>query len=553
MEHLKADILNPISNNIISNDLKEIPNEAYQNEFLRPILRLVKEPIDGEVHIGQAAIISKVQAIRKILTNDQEIEVFKSPFEKVHVERLRNDPPMEEVEDIFLQCYLSFSRNRYHFVEKSEIINIFGKLPPTRTKWEWFICNICLANGCRVAELSKLAMQPSPKYYLDKAIDQLLDLTELEPQRQVQACMLIALYLHYIYDYHDNFVMNVWELSRMAIEKMTLLKYNEKTIPTLENCLELEIEKRIFWSVYAFDRLLSISLGRPSSTASIKIDVDYPLSLETINESDRVEILTLQQKQFNSEPFNQPVTSITYLVETCKIREIESRINILAYGKKDSKDYYQSEYDNISLALENWIGNIPNKKEFNEGLRGEVPFEYMILLYQRARLFLLLPKITTIQEDSNSKRQSILRQTLQAAGAMCQCFKKIHKDSLFGYSTFSLHTIFLAGVTLVYCVWAIGNPPHIRTHNDIRACSNLLYSFSERTGEAETYRILFENLIEKILYNAEVILDEGSPDLTVPNANQHSSLFPNVVFDDNKLFDFKFDDDFWKKLDFSFS
>lgn len=93
---------------------------------------------------------------------------------------------------------------------------------------------------------------------------------------------------------------------------------------------------------------------------------------------------------------------------------------------------------------------------------------------------------------------------MQAAGSMCQCFKTIHKDSLFGYSTFSLHTIFLAGVTLVYCVWAMGNPPLVKAHNDIRACSNVLYSFSERTSEAESYRVLFENLIERVLYDEEV-------------------------------------------------
>lgn len=550
MNCLRSDILNPKVN-----ETTEPHYESYRREFIEPILKLIAGPIGTEPPVGQAAVISKVQAIRRILTNDQELEVFKSPYEKVRnnkVERLENDTPTGEVEDIFLQCYLTFSRNRYHFVEKSQVVDIFCKLPEERNKWEIFVSSICLANGCRVAELSKLAMQPSPKYYFDKAIDQLCQIPILTLQQQIQTCMLLALYLHYIYDYHDNFVMNVWELSRIAITKMSALGYQRKKIPTIETCLEVEIEKRIFWSVYAFDRLLSISLGRPSYTADIQIDINFPLSLETVGEHNRTTIFELQMKQFNEQRFKEPVTSITYLVETCKIREIESRINNLAYGRDSNK--YEFEFDAINEALEDWIANIPNKKEFNEGLRREVSFEYMLLLYHRAKLFLLLPKITTIQENSPSKRQKILHQTLHAAGGMCQCFKKIHKDSLFGYSTFSLHTIFLAGVTLVYCVWALGNPPTIKAHNDIRACSNLLYSFSERTSEAETYRMLFENLVEKVLYNSDITVDDDTTNESVSNGNHYSSLLANEgLFDDNIMFNFKFEDDFWKRLDFSYS
>lgn len=507
---------------------------ANNSVFLNPILRLVTHPAQEKLCVGPGAVISKVQAIRRILTNDKDPDLSGNSNNQVKYKAIKsseNDVPSKQAEDVFIDCYLRFSRNRYHFIEKGDFMAIVNKPGPTRSHWEWFVFYICLANGCRIAELTNLAVLPSPKYYFDKAVATLVLIPELTQRQQIRAIMLLALYLHYNYDYMGSFVMNVWELSAMAIRKMIQLGYHHKK-PVLESkCMDYELEKRLFWSVYAFDRLLSLSLGRDSSISDHDFDVPFPLSLESIEPELQSLIYVHQLNQQGESVSNPPIqpltpTSLTYLVETCKIRQIEGKINTLVYEnvENDNSELLES----LGNDLEKWLTEIPSRNQFSEGIRHEVSFDYFPLLYHRAKLFILLPQITHILLTNDKK---FLHETLSAAGGICRSFKKIHRDSLFGYSTFSLHTIFLAGVTLVYCVWALGNPASIKSHNDIRACSNLLYSFSERMREAETYRILFENLVENILYNVDV-----------------EELAPIGVLDDEKLFNFAFDDDFWKRL-----
>ncbi|EGV60401.1 hypothetical protein PSN45_001836 [Yamadazyma tenuis] len=539
-----------LKSGILNSQVNESTNyqEKLQAQaFVDPLLALVKHPPSESLYIGPSAVISKVHAIRKILTNDKDI--IKNPLYQIKhkpIEEVREYPPAKGTEDLFVECYLTFSRNRYHFIEKSDVTKIFSKTPLTRDKWETFVTYIVLANGCRMAELAKLAMSPSPKFYFEKAFEMLGQLPVLNPMQQIQVCMSLALYLHYSYDYLNPFVMNVWELSGMAIRKMVQLGYHKARPIDLKTCIQVELEKRLFWSVYAFDRLLTLSLGRPASLPDSEIEVPFPLSLESVDEFSNELILQWQQQQESEADFKLPVTSITYLVETCRVRAIESRINNFAYGEK-SQD--QEDFNTINNSLEAWISNVPSRKEFSEGLRNEVPFDYLLLLYHRAKLFLLLPKITSSVKTDVANRHSILLQTLTASGGICKAFKKIQRDSIFGFSTFSLHTIFLAGVTLIYCIWAMERPPYIKAHNDLRACSNLLYSFSERASEAEIYRVLFENLAESILYNADVE-EPTHEEEQLSNDNLDIQLITEDLFDDSRLdLNFTFDEDFWTKLD----
>lgn len=547
MKVLRHDILNSQINEY-EYDKQELSEKV---SFLQPIINLVEQPSARELYIGQSAVISKVQAIRKILTNDHDLEIARNPLMKAKYSEISeqdyNQKPSKRLEEIFLQCYLSFSRHRYHFIEKDRLMDIFNKDQTERTDWELFVTNIILANGCRISELCKLTTQFSPKYYFDRALKILGNLQSITSMQQIQISMLLALYLNYAYDYLDPYIMNVWELSGLAVRKMIQLGYHKKKLPTLKNCLQVELEKRLFWSVYAFDKLLSLSLGRPSTLNDIELDIPFPLSLEIVGD-DANYIFNLQNQQLANElNLNLPVTTITYLVETCRIRQIESKINILVYNKQIQT---AEEFDLINQLLENWVNALPSRKEFNEGLNNEVPFDYMILLYHRAKLFLLLPKLTNINSLEPGARQSIILSTLKSAGGICKSFQRIQKDAIFGYSIFSLHTIFLAGVTLVYCVWSLGNPANIKAHNDIIACSNLLYSFAERTNEAETYRFLYENLTETILYNSEPAFENKDTTDTFNAANDIENLLSDSLIPDNKFFNFTFNEDFWKRLDF---
>lgn len=330
------------------------------------IIKLATQPSNEEVYIGKAAVISKVQAIRKILTNEIN---EKSLTDNVlnHSNSVGSVPSIRasaELERTFMKCYLRFLRNRYHFVEKAEIIQIFSTDPSLRSSWDNFIIYTVLASGGRIAELQKISNWHSCEYYFNKCLESLTEIPTLTQRQQIKACMQIALYLHYSCNSKNSYIMNVWELSGMAIRKLTQLGLHRKKSLSKETAVEYEMDKRLFWSVYAFDRLLSLSLGRTLSICDIEIDSPFPLSL------DLVDILAenlyeLQRLQNENPFFSQPVTSITYLVETCRIRQIEGCLNILTYGGNNEFTLNET-HESLSIKLEEWLARLPSRNDFNE-------------------------------------------------------------------------------------------------------------------------------------------------------------------------------------------
>jgi hypothetical protein len=68
----------------------------------------------------------------------------------------------------------------------------------------------------------------------------------------------------------------------------------------------------------------------------------------------------------------------------------------------------------------------------------------------------------------------------------------------------ALHSVFLAGLTLVYCIWISPKEVFgIKTSNDINACSIVLYIITERWPGAKKYRDVFENVKQTVLESIE--------------------------------------------------
>jgi hypothetical protein len=68
----------------------------------------------------------------------------------------------------------------------------------------------------------------------------------------------------------------------------------------------------------------------------------------------------------------------------------------------------------------------------------------------------------------------------------------------------ALHSVFLAGLTLVYCTWI--SPQEIfciKTSNDMNACSIVLYIITERWPGAKKYRDTYEAIKQSLLESVE--------------------------------------------------
>jgi len=83
-----------------------------------------------------------------------------------------------------------------------------------------------------------------------------------------------------------------------------------------------------------------------------------------------------------------------------------------------------------------------------------------------------------------------------ACQGLCESYKRLHQQSMaFCYSPIATQSLFLAGLTLIYCMWH--NPDEVMTSsatNALTDCTIMLYVMTERWPTAQKYRNAFERV-----------------------------------------------------------
>lgn len=93
-----------------------------------------------------------------------------------------------------------------------------------------------------------------------------------------------------------------------------------------------------------------------------------------------------------------------------------------------------------------------------------------------------------------------LRACAEASGGVCETYKRLHHSMSVGFSLMALQTVFLAGLTLIYCIWI--SPAeifNITTSNNLNSCSIVLYIITERWPGARKYRDVFEGIKHTVI------------------------------------------------------
>lgn len=465
-----------------------------ESTFSEIISRILYRNCDeSEEYIGTFAVITIVKAIRNLLGNETSETVDNQKYaiiieDSPSGEHSTDIPP--KTEELFLEKYFSLAHNRCYLIDHVWFHEMLPK--EQKTPWEKFCLNMALGIGCRLNQLLHVTTYPSPEHYFRRAL-KVLTSAKLDNMRQIQSCLLIAMFISR--SYHISFYVSSWELTGMAIRKLIQYGYHRKQTVTLENCWQYEVQKRIFWSCYNNDKLLSLSLGRPFVYFDSFVDIPYPISMDISNNPTKSELYNLYQLQLQQEKdplFTGPISCYTTFINTSKIRLIESRIHLLLYSVNGSIPVGDN-FETINRDLERWYSELPLREDFDQVLEGRESYDFLELLYHRAKLILLIP---IIMKTSINSRSTLLDQACLSAGRICISYKLLYKDSILEFSIVALHTVFLAGITLVFYLKNKGEPRFINIHNDIRACSSLLFVFSERWIEAKVYRDLFENLLD---------------------------------------------------------
>jgi hypothetical protein len=138
----------------------------------------------------------------------------------------------------------------------------------------------------------------------------------------------------------------------------------------------------------------------------------------------------------------------------------------------------------------------------------------------------------------------------RSAAAACLAYRKLNQLNILSYTLGALHSCFIAGLTLVYCLWRA--PRELfsaRTLEAQRACSLCLTIFGEKWPGAVKYRDVFDalsaGLFRSIVHDGEPQggsgyhepLDICFAEVDIPGAHHHLSPGSHNLPDDEMVGD----------------
>ncbi|KAH3688193.1 hypothetical protein WICPIJ_000835 [Wickerhamomyces pijperi] len=336
-----------------------------------------------------------------------------------------------------------------------------------------------------------------PSRYFATCLKHLMECGDkLGYEDKVKMLNLIVLYLIRT-DFDSNLLHDIIkDALNISVYKLNLnksLTYQNLPFGKKQNYL------RIWWCNYLLERSIAISVGRPYSIPEYQIDEELPMILK---------------------PF---------IIQSIKLRRIESKFVEffkLSSIKQISNLNLLKKLDEFFQLLEKWRMKIENNISNHE-------METLRLYYYRSIRLLIQPFLEIL--DPNEK---LFKECQAAAGQICQLFKKFHENTVYGHSTTAIHSVFNAGVTLIYCLWITRNKDderrralgdvskHTRPQvsqslfismNDLRACSICLYVMNERSKFALAFRNIFDQLMFATINNLIERCGEDSSEIIYTN------------------------------------
>ena len=478
-----------------------------------------------------------------VLSSDSvdSIDFSKGIFAKYNLNQFLNYDPAFEFDEplsrLFLDTYFTRLQFKYPLLDEKEIYDfhyyyIHNKIHSFSETEFHFACGrmwlVFSISACLYMTSGKKKGLP-PVRYFSTAIRHVTRCGQnLNYIQQVELLTLLVLYV--LRTDVDSSVLYDIIKDAMAICK-DKLKLNEvhPADPYANK------KQKLFWCVYLLERMICISVWKPY----------------TISEAE-VNLSLLSEHAFDPSKTgfaNNHSNGIFFLNQSLKLRRIESsfveKLKILPQAN-NNKDVLRGQLPLVKgffHDLEIWRASCSRSNFRN------YENETLKLYYYRSVRLLIQPYLEHLTPEDR-----LFRECQAAAGQICQLYKIFHQKTVYGHSTPAVHIVFVAGVTLIYCMWLTRNlddtrrrklgdgskhtRPHVSaslfsTMDDLRACSVCLYAMTERSNFARIYRDTFDQLMNATIGNliercgpdsSELIyISSGKNDVVIEEESEQSS------------------------------
>ena len=198
-------------------------------------------------------------------------------------------------------------------------------------------------------------------------------------------------------------------------------------------------------------------------------------------------------------------SNIEPFIHIIKLDQIQSRIHKAVFrvdrdvfnGTPEQRAKLDRKMAAIRSDLDEWLRTYPQtpKKENKITWMYDPESAYLDardfygVQYHKAMLFLFTVFLPTL--DTSDMR---FITCARSAACVCNAYKRLSQNRTLTYTMISLHSCFVAGLTLVYCIWRDRSLFSYDVLEATRACLQILTIFGEKWPGAVKYRDIFDAL-----------------------------------------------------------
>lgn len=235
-------------------------------------------------------------------------------------------------------------------------------------------------------------------------------------------------------------------------------------------------------------------------------------------------------------------------IHVVKLRQIQSKIQRTVFRvdvdhtsrSPEDRAREDTKVANIRQDLEMWLVSIPEPPPVVEGGPHWMyqpenntfhdSRDFFTLQYHKTVLSLytsLLPGLAVGEQRFVSCAQSAAR--------ICATYKRLNQQKILSFTIIGLHSCFVAGLTLVYCLWRDKSLFNFDILEATRACSQCLTIFGEKWPGAVRFGDIFEALSSSVLRAIIEPTQNGAHDLRIdlemlvePTVSSNETHLPSV-------------------------
>ncbi|KAL4889750.1 fungal-specific transcription factor domain-containing protein [Aspergillus ambiguus] len=402
------------------------------------------------------------------------------------------EPPNDEMGSRILHAYLTRLHVRYPFLDRLELWRLHeARWRLARAKRDEltqaerfgiFKLYLVYAIGATTIQLSEKYTYVPPERFYITALQQVPAMCETRSVENIEAMTLLV-----VYHLRSASSQGVWYMIGLAMRTAIDLGLHRKANEINLDPVTAQMRRRLFWTVYYLERVVSMSLGRPFSIADRHIDLPLPLDID-----DDVRDPALFTRPSPPSPSSDHLTTLTFAIYLIRLRRIDSKIQHKIYRADRPLHTLRSKMDALFLELQQWKDSALRRFPSHD-------LDYPMLHYNRALRLLIQPFLPALP-----LADPYYHICLRAAGDICQTHKRLHQTLEYGHSFLAVQTVFMAGITLLYALWAHAAAIwSVQMSNDIRACSTVLFVMGERAAWVKKYRDAFELLVNAAMEKLE--------------------------------------------------